>query len=67
MIFFQGVQIATGTYTELMRTCPAFMQWTEVTTRKLRSDSTATNHSSSQLDPAPVSEYLTQYSVCLLK
>jgi hypothetical protein len=59
------VQIATGTYTELFRTCPAFTQWTETTTRQLRSDSVSTTTSSSQLNLAPIPEYLTQFSVCL--
>lgn len=60
----QGVQIATGTYTELLRTCPEFTQWTETTTRQLRSGSGSTNTSSSQLNLAAVPEYLTQLSVC---
>lgn len=63
ILIFKGVQIATGTYTELLRTCPAFTQWTETTTQKLRSGS-STNTSSSQLNLAPVPEYLTQFSVC---
>ncbi len=64
---FQGVQIATGTYTELLRTCRAFTQWTETTTLRLRSGSISTNTSSSQLNLVPVPEYLTQYSVYLFR
>jgi hypothetical protein len=63
IINLQGVQIATGTYTELLRTCPAFTQWTETTTRKLRADSCSTNNSSSQLNLVAKPEYLTQFSV----
>ncbi|UJR31942.1 hypothetical protein I4U23_019415 [Adineta vaga] len=59
----KGVQIATGTYTELLRTCPTFTQWTETTTQKLRAGSGSTNTSSSQLNLTPKPEYLTQLSL----
>ncbi|CAF1514132.1 unnamed protein product [Adineta steineri] len=62
----KGVQIATGTHTQLLRTCPEFTQWTETTTERLRSGSSATNvSSSSQLNLTAKPEYLTQFSVCL--
>jgi hypothetical protein len=60
---FQGVQIGSGTYAELFRTCSAFTQWTETTSRRLRAGTGSTNTSSSQLNLAPVPEYLTQFSV----
>ncbi|CAF2646337.1 unnamed protein product [Rotaria sp. Silwood2] len=59
----RGVQIATGTYIELLRSCPAFTQWTETITRKLHSNSASTNTSSSQLNLSPIPEYLTQFSL----
>ncbi|CAF4312713.1 unnamed protein product, partial [Adineta steineri] len=59
----KGVQIATGTHTQLLRTCPEFTQWTETTTERLRSGSSATNvSSSSQLNLTAKPEYLTQFS-----
>ncbi|CAF4787245.1 unnamed protein product, partial [Rotaria sp. Silwood1] len=58
-----GVQIATGTFMELLQSCPAFIQWTETTTRKLRVDSSSANTSSSQLNLSSVPEYLTQFSL----
>ncbi|CAF4309695.1 unnamed protein product, partial [Rotaria sordida] len=61
-----GIQVATGTYTELLQSCPAFTHWTETITHKLRSDSTSTDTSSSQLNLSPpTSKYLTPFSVCL--
>ncbi|CAF0978874.1 unnamed protein product [Rotaria sordida] len=60
----KGIQVATGTYTELLRSCPAFTHWTETITHKLRSGSTVTNTSSSQLSlSSVVPEYLTQFSL----
>ncbi|CAF0879243.1 unnamed protein product [Adineta ricciae] len=59
----KGVQIATGTYTELIKTCPEFTLWTETTTQKLRAGSGSTNASSSQLNLTTTPEYLTQFSL----
>ncbi|CAM4809475.1 unnamed protein product [Rotaria magnacalcarata] len=59
----RGHQVAQGTYDELVRTCPAFTQWTETTIRRLGADLTSTATSTSQLSLDIKPEYLKQFSL----